>query len=252
MEARVNSLRVYKELAELYGRRGQAPMRDRFLVLAADAAQDAGQAEEAERLRQRLLQANPHHLLKPYDSFGQALEAPDVQVYVQDLRANYPPRVAEELLHTLRAEAGTPQPLPPTAPVIDLETDSTLPLAANAEPLRVYPLRDEADPTVRDVPPTLPPQRRPAPRSHPPGLPLATPMAGPPDAPLARRQPPAPRPAPAARPAGAEPFAAPPPPPEPEPAVTGAWLSYLLSGIVFLAGLSLAVYTLGRPFWAGR
>jgi hypothetical protein len=247
MESRVNSLRVYRDLAELYERRGQAPMRDRFLVLAADAAYDGGQADEAERLRQRLLQANPHHLLKPYASFAQALEAPDVQVYVQDLRVNYPPPVAEELLHSLRANEAPPPPIPPTAPVIDLDSDSTLPLGGNAEPLRVYPLRDEADPTVQDVPPTLPPQRRQPTRS--PGIPPAMPVARTANTPLPRSQPPAPRPAPPARPASAEPFVAPPPPPEPEPATGGAWLSSLLFGAVLLAGLALAVYTLGRPFW---
>ena len=65
MPSTEQTVRTYRELAEDYGRQGQAQMRDRFLVLAADAALAAGQTEEAEHLRGRLLQHNPHHLLKP-------------------------------------------------------------------------------------------------------------------------------------------------------------------------------------------
>src|SRR5712692_10457345 len=112
MDTQANVLTVYKELAECYERRGQAQMRDRFLVLACDAALSGGQADEAERLRMKLLQANPHHMLKPYASFDQARAAPDVDTYVRNLRLNYSQEVAEDLLRTLRA-GGEPaaQPL---------------------------------------------------------------------------------------------------------------------------------------------
>ena len=117
MDSQTKCLDVYRELADWYEQRGQAPMRDRFLVLAADAALAAGSGDEAERLRLRLLQLNPHHMLKPYSSFAQALEAPDVSTYVRDLRQNYPPEVAEGLLRMLPAEEDrVSQALPPTAP----------------------------------------------------------------------------------------------------------------------------------------
>ncbi len=93
-----NVLDVYKDLAECYERRGQAQMRDRFLVLAADAALTGGNAGEAERLRLRLLQVNPHHMLKPYSSFDQARTAPDVDTYIRNLRLNYPLEVAADLM----------------------------------------------------------------------------------------------------------------------------------------------------------
>jgi hypothetical protein len=102
------SIRVYSELATLCDRQGQPQVRDRFLVLAADAALSAGRAEEAERLRQRLLQHNPHHLLKPYASFAEAMAAPDVQSYVSALRRSHPFDAAEQLLQTLRKDAGEP------------------------------------------------------------------------------------------------------------------------------------------------
>ena len=51
MDPRENLLRVYRELADWYERQRQPQMRDRFLMLAADAALAAGRPDEAERLR---------------------------------------------------------------------------------------------------------------------------------------------------------------------------------------------------------
>ena len=90
MDPRENLLRIYRELADWYERQHQPQMRDRFLVLAADAALTAGRPDEAERLRLRLLKVNPHHMLKPFGSYAQALKTPDVLTYVKDLRVNYP------------------------------------------------------------------------------------------------------------------------------------------------------------------
>src|SRR5262245_38789362 len=67
------TVRVYQDLANLYVQQGQAQMRDRFLVLAADAMHAAGRNDEAERLRGKLLQVNPHHLFKPFRSVAEAL-----------------------------------------------------------------------------------------------------------------------------------------------------------------------------------
>src|SRR4051812_36187718 len=83
-------LRVYQDLADWYERQSQPQLRDRFLLLAADAALSSGMPDEAERLRQRLLQVTPHHMLKPFASFAQALRSPDVQGYVSDMREKYP------------------------------------------------------------------------------------------------------------------------------------------------------------------
>src|SRR5262249_61880238 len=96
------TLQVYKELADWYERQGQAAMRDRFLILAAEAAFSAGKADEAERLRQRLLQGNPHHMLKPFSSFSQALQSPNIQIYLHHFQVNYPPGTAQNLLPSVR------------------------------------------------------------------------------------------------------------------------------------------------------
>src|SRR5487761_779474 len=96
------ALQVYRELADWYERQGQPAMRDRFLILAAEAAFSTGKPDEAERLRQRLLQGNPHHMLKPFSSFAQALQSTNIQIYIHDLQVNYPPQTAEQLLQGLR------------------------------------------------------------------------------------------------------------------------------------------------------
>ena len=140
----MDNLSVYRELADSYDRLGQASMRDRFLILAADAALEAGQDAEAECLRQRLLQGSRHHMLRPYSSFAEAVRAADVQTYLRDLKVNYPPEVAQQLLESLQNAPGTgptgdPKPardwgkpappesapaIPPTAPLLDLASPS--------------------------------------------------------------------------------------------------------------------------------
>src|ERR1043166_1803702 len=89
--------RVYEELADRFGRQNEPRHRDHCLVLAADAALSAGHAIEAERLRQRLLHVNPHHLLRPFASMSEAMQAADVQEYVADLRRQWPADLAQRL-----------------------------------------------------------------------------------------------------------------------------------------------------------
>src|SRR5581483_1076240 len=102
MSAADDKIRVYRELAEIYEGQGQAQMRDRFLVLAADTALAAGKTDEAERLRGHLLRLNPHHLLKPYDSFAEAIKSTDVENYLTALRRSHPYERTEHLLESLR------------------------------------------------------------------------------------------------------------------------------------------------------
>ncbi len=96
-------LRAYLDLVELYDQRGEANMRDRFLILAADAASAAGLTQLAEQLLQRLLQFSPHHMLKAYRSFPEALKAEPVRNYLADLKQNYPPEMVRNLLEVARS-----------------------------------------------------------------------------------------------------------------------------------------------------
>jgi hypothetical protein len=150
--------RKYEELANRYAKQGEARQRDHCLVLAADAALSAGHPDQAERLRKRLLMTNPHHMLRPYNSMSEAMQASDVQDYIADLRRHWPPDVVEKLLKQMSAEedgagkssssstrrkAPEPPPPPPKKP----EKQTTLAGAASADPLT---LGNE------DVPPVLP------------------------------------------------------------------------------------------------
>jgi len=103
----------YRELAECYDRLGQDIMRDRFLVLAAEAALASHRKVEAEQIRTELLRLNPHHLLMPYASFEEAMKSIDVLNYVAALRQSHPFENAELLLEVLRPSSG------PSLPLID-------------------------------------------------------------------------------------------------------------------------------------
>jgi hypothetical protein len=249
------TLRVYEELADWYERQSQAQMRDRFLLLAADTAMAAGQPDEAERLRLRLLQHSPHHMLRPFASFGEAMTSPDVQGYISDLRQTYPPETAEQLLESLQANGAAEPPLPPAAPPEPARQAPARP----AEPLKVYRVKDEE---ARPAPAPPPPPPRPAPRPAPPAnvpLPPLAEFPAPPPAPPAPR--PAPAPIPLARPPApprAEaprpyrgplaPVAAPRHEPEEPAEASGGWVAVGLFGLVLLVAAALAVYTFARPF----
>ena len=105
----------YETLANRYAHQGEARQRDHCLVLAADAALNAGQPDQAERLRKRLLLTNPHHLLRPFSSMTEAMQSSDVQDYVSDLRRQWPPETVEKLLR----KAPVAEEDPPT---VDVET----------------------------------------------------------------------------------------------------------------------------------
>jgi hypothetical protein len=220
------ALRVYKDLADHYERQGQPAMRDRFLVLAAGTAQAAGAAAEAEGLRQRLLQLNPHHLLKPYSSFAEASQAPDVQTYVHDLHANYPPETAENLLRSLRAEDL----------LRSLREEEVAAAAAKPRPVHTAPVAPPTEPPpVFRLQPEQASPRRPRPAAEP----LSPPPRAVPKEAAARKQPaPTRRMTPRARPALRE----------PEALASGAWFASILFVLFVLAGLALGAYILGRPF----
>jgi hypothetical protein len=97
--------RTYHQLAQGYERIGDASMRDRFLVLAADAYLAAGRPSDAEQVRAHLVRVNPQHLLKGQLSMVQALQSSDVRNYVDGLKRHYPPEQAAKFLHELESRA---------------------------------------------------------------------------------------------------------------------------------------------------
>src|SRR5262245_61258399 len=99
-------------------------MRDRFLLLTAASLLSSGQKEEAEKVRVRLLELNPSHLLKPFPSLAGALKSRDVRDYIEGLKRSYSPQAAGQLLDSMRqgeaapAQAKPPAPLPASQPVL--------------------------------------------------------------------------------------------------------------------------------------
>ncbi len=280
METRTDLRRLYLELADGYEQREQPQFRDRFLVLAADAALAAGDEEEAERIRQRLLAANPHHLLRPYASFARAMETDDVRQYVAEQRQNYPSDVAQGLLRSMhRVDEAHQHHIPVTAPLLNLGGDPDVLMDDPEQPLKLFASLEEPKPAPAPapaVPPTLPPESFPRTRTAPPPtrqvpqrpyeaeLPPTLPPPPRPKPPTANRPappPPAPRPAPRAAPAprpakapSLPPFAptAAPAPPQADSEGGGAWFSAFLCGLTLAAGVALAAYSLVRPLFFGH
>jgi hypothetical protein len=251
MDSPASVFQVYNELADWYEQKGPATMRDRFLVLAADAALAAGEVDVAEYLRARLLQVNPNHLLKSYASFAEALRAAQVQTYVGDLRRNYSPEAARQLLQSLRESAQqATRVLPPTAPLIHIgdEVEGTALLEPSPDLLKVFPLRQEADQTEVVPPPrparprrdATPPPRRAEPTRTAASVPTASATRGPT---VVHRQP-----TPLAPSAPRRRSEQRPPSAEPDEPAGGGWLGTVLFGVICLVGMALAGYALLRPF----
>jgi hypothetical protein len=212
-------------------------------------------------------------LLKPYGSFEQAMQLSDVQVYIGELRKDYPPTVARGMLDSLRdLKQSEKETIPVTSPLLDLGAGPDL-LMDEAEPLKIFMFRDQspsglpptlppekfpksADKLHRTVPPTLyeahlPPEIPPPPRPKPTRASAAASMP----APKSPLPPPRPKPAPVPRstpPASFEPArgleaAVDATAPEPETEVIGATVCIFLFVVAAAAGLLLLYYAIVHP-----
>lgn len=98
MTSRDQQLLQYIQLADLSQSRRQAAGRDRFLLLAATTACTCGLLDLAEQLRERVVDANPHHLVAKYASMTSALRDPDFEPFQRHLQRFCSPEQAEHLL----------------------------------------------------------------------------------------------------------------------------------------------------------
>ncbi len=252
----MQTTQLYLELSDYYDHRGEAQSRDRFLVLAADAAYAAGDLQEAETLRQRLLTLNPHHLLKPFHSFEEAQKSRDVTDYINALRRRHPPEQLEKLVESTIRPGGQRAPTVEHSPHLHMPPPPVRPEPATGQrPADVFKIRtpeEQERTTVRPratiPPPVMPPVSANPGRTKPPVSAQHTPLSLPP-LPL----PPEPlRPAPASpfRPQHASlPQASVPVYQGPRlAATTGSWFCSFLVVIWLMGGVGLAVYSLGRVF----
>jgi len=214
-------VRVYEELADWEHRQGSPQARDRFLILAADAALTAGLNDEAERFRARLLELNPHHIVRPYPSFADALKSSDVYSYVADLRGTFPIEEAEKTLAAVQSgkqpppgHATVPGPASPQIPLPELPPPAEVfgSLPRNEEPVGSA-TQDQGDAAPFS---TL---REPLGSATSPSKPV--PATAPPDVPEEDDE---------------------------KPAGVGVYFSDALFVILLVAGVVLAGYTLARPF----
>ncbi len=243
MPAPEETINLYFNLAEEHERTGQVQERDRFLVLAADAAFTAGREEQAEQLRRTLLARNPHHLLKPYASYAEAIGSRDILVYVQQLRRSFPYEKAEHLLVSLRGGGTSLKPVVPPDEEFDLPMDADAggsdrprsTLGPVPKPPSPTPRRETVAPFSVEPPSKSSAKPQPARGPQPFGVtPSAKPTAkaGNPlgfltqeSRALVRR-----------------------PAPEPEAPPAGGWVGAFLFVVVLCAGLALFGYTFVWPF----
>jgi hypothetical protein len=222
------SIRLYAQLAEDHQKQGRPQERDRFLLLAADAALSGGKRDVAENFRRTLLARNPNHLLKPYSSLSEALASPDIATYVQELRRTYP---AEQLERTTKG------PLP---------GGTSLGQGKDAEPDLLLPLDAERRTKVAA---TYALQSEPSPRPVATAVPVRVSGVD-----AARAKPSQAGPAPfTLRPDAANPATRPrPAPPRVEEASTaGGWFGAFLFFIALIGGLAILGHVFIRPFLHG-
>lgn len=154
-----NFATVYAELAKYCHDTGRFQERDRFLILAADSAWSAGDIDQAEKFRSRILDYNPNHLLKPYPSFDEALKSPDIKAYVQQLRRGYPQERAAAMLKEFvgdRREA-IEETVKANSPIFNLAPPRfDLPAKGEAPPPAVRPKAAEPKGSTKAVPSQTP------------------------------------------------------------------------------------------------
>lgn len=91
-------LSVYLQLAGVSQRRRKAMARDRFLVLASMVAVDLELWEIADLCRRRILDHNPGHLVRRFESMRDAVDDEDYEALVTQLWRKYPFERLEYLL----------------------------------------------------------------------------------------------------------------------------------------------------------
>lgn len=103
MPAPAALLDLYLHLARASEEQSRVLQRDKFLVLAAGTALEAGFPKIAEDCRNKILAHNPNHILRGFSSMRDAAASEDIRQYSSQLLRIYPFEKAEYLLHKFRA-----------------------------------------------------------------------------------------------------------------------------------------------------
>lgn len=99
-----SAMLAYATLAEISQRKQQFPQRDKFLLLTGITACRAGWLEIAARCRALVLDNNPVHLVRRFDSLPDALRSSEFDSFYKQLLRFCPYEKAEHLLSLAGAE----------------------------------------------------------------------------------------------------------------------------------------------------
>lgn len=94
-------LGLYLHLARASGQRQQPHARDRLLVLAGVIAARMSLPAVAAYCRRAVLEHNPGHMLRRWETLRDALADPDFLHFLKQLQRRYPQEKAERMLSTL-------------------------------------------------------------------------------------------------------------------------------------------------------
>ncbi len=94
-------LGLYLHLAKAGERRRRPLVRDRFLVLAGMIAARLKLAPVAAYCRHLILENNPGHMIRRWESFSEALEDDEFLLLLRQIQRRYPLEKAEQLLSKL-------------------------------------------------------------------------------------------------------------------------------------------------------
>ena len=92
---------LYLRIAQAFKDRLQLSDRDRALVMAGTCASVLQMSSIANCCRKLILQNNHGHMLRKYETFGQALEDSDFGVFVKQVRKKLSPESAQGSLQTM-------------------------------------------------------------------------------------------------------------------------------------------------------
>ena len=101
MSEKPDSLPLYLHLARASELRRRPLVRDRLLVIAAAAASQQELPRIAALCRGKILEHNPGHMLRRWNSVGAALADDDFDPYLKQLQRRFPPEKAEQMLQSL-------------------------------------------------------------------------------------------------------------------------------------------------------